>query len=100
VLETFGKSKRQKYEVEIERIDTRLSLSNLLNCIHEIYKIAQGVPEEFLLNSQQIEKIKEKWNYLIPAALGLHNNMFFHEYISRAKDITLEDFANPQYVNN
>ena len=98
VIETFnGKFKNKKYELELERIDTNVTVTEFCQRINDLLRISQN--SYYLLNYSEISCIKNKWNSIIPAALGLHNKHFFNEYISRAKDITLKDMMNPKYVN-
>ena len=98
VIETKGKSKTQKYEVEIEKIENSVTIDQLTLAIKELLLISQSLwtlereKEDFLLSQSAIAEVKRKWNESIPAALGIHDDIYFHEYISRARDITMDDF--------
>ena len=99
VLESFnGKQKNQKYELELEKIgNNSVTTEDFFFLINDLLCISQNT--EYILSYRQIHHIKYLWNKFIPAALGLHNEHYFHEYISRARDITLEDMMNPKYIN-
>ena len=78
----------------------KVTQEDIINAVEKVMLLGQGFPLGGVpslgryTNYSDTCSVKNKWNSIIPSALGLYDPTQFNEYISRSKDITIKDVGN------